>query len=126
MKIIAVPLIAVSFVASLAFAESDSAVKNRWETIGVNDGQTGHHLRAKPELTLFGKLSDKEFAEYRKGYIQGQAVFCEPETAYLRGRKGVEYMGQCAGISNEDEVVSRWLDGLKLQRTNRLAYTSTD
>ena len=126
MKIIAVPLIAVSLVSGIAFAEQDSTIKSRWEIIGVSDGQTGHHRRSKPELASFGKFSLTDFTKYQQGYIEGLKVFCEPDAAYKRGSQSIEYAGQCAGISNEDEVVSSWLEGLKKQRTNRLAYTSTD
>ena len=126
MKIIAVPLIAVSLVASLAHADQQLAAKSRWEILGATDATYGHQIRTESELSDLGKPTSLDFESYRKAYFGGLTKYCEPEAAFKQGRRGMEYVGQCAGLVNEDEIVTRWTEGLKKQQFIRLMYTSTD
>lgn len=126
MKIIAVPLIAVSLVASFAHADQQSTAKSRWEIIGATDATYGHQLRTESELSDFGKFIPLEFENYRKAYFRSLTKYCDPEAAFQQGQRGMEYAGQCSGLDNEEEIVSRWAEGLKKPKYIRLMYTSTD
>ena len=126
MKIIAVPLIAVSLVASFAHADQQLAAKSRWEVLGTTDAINGHQLKAESELSDFGKFTSLDFEIYRKAYFRSLTKYCEPEAAFKQGRRGMEYAGQCVGFANEDEIITRWTEGLKKPDFIRLMYTSTD
>ena len=102
------------------------AQENRWEQVGLIDGQTGHYQKAAPELEQFGSLSDMALSEYRQGYQKGIAEFCQPEAAFRRGLTGTKYKGQCSGLANENEVVKRWLDGSREYRFNQAITSLSD
>lgn len=126
MKIIAVPLIAVSLVASFAYADQQITAKSRWEILGSTDATHGYQLKTESELSDFGKFTSLDFETYRKAYFRGLTKYCDPEAAFKQGQRGMEYVGQCDGLANEDEIISRWTAGLKKQPFIHYMYTSTD
>lgn len=100
------------------------ARENQWEQVGLLDGQKGYHQKGSTELTQYGQASDSAINEYRQGYEKGITEFCQPETAFKRGLSGTIYKGQCAGLSNENEVVTHWQKGLNKHRVNQAITTA--
>ena len=117
-KIALIMTVAILAGCSTYAQQKQLAQENRWEQVGLLDGQTGHYQKAAPELMQFGHVSDSALNEYRQGYQKGIIEFCQPETAFRRGLNGTKYKGQCAGQSNENDVVKRWLDGMNEYRFN--------
>ena len=111
-KIALIVTVAVLAGCSTYAQQKQLAQENRWEQVGLLDGQTGHYQKAAPELGQFGQVSDAALNEYRQGYQKRIAEFCQPEAAFRRGLNGSKYKGQCAGLANEGDVVKRWLDGM--------------
>ena len=126
MKIIALPLILVSLVVSLAHAEPQSPRKNRWEFIGIADATNRHPLKSAPDLLDFGRPSKADYETYRHAYFRSLTQYCDSDSAYKQGLRGMEYVGQCDGLANEDEIAARWTEGLKKAEYMRRMYISTD
>ena len=117
-KIALIITVAVLAGCSTYAQQKQLAQENRWEQVGLLDGQTGHSQKAAPELMQFGQVSDAALNEYRQGFQKGITEFCQPEVAFRRGLNGTKYKGQCAGQSNENDVVKRWQDGMSEYRFN--------
>ena len=117
-KIALILTVAVLAGCSTYAQQKQLAQENRWEQVGLLDGQIGHYQKNSAELKQFGAISDAAMNEYKQGYQKGVVEFCQPEAAFKRGLNGKKYKGQCSGQSNESNVVKRWQDGMNEYRFN--------
>ena len=92
-------------------SQLDLAKNDQWDQIGKMDGMAGYHMKSVPELMRLGNVAGDALDQYKRGYQVGIEEYCQPEKAMMRGTNGRPYKGQCAGTSNEERVVKKWLKG---------------
>lgn len=104
-------LIALLFTAGCSTApQSDDEF---WYKQGYRLGSNGYSYQSQALTEIQQAQTKRSFIEtdYRQGYQEGKAVYCDPFKAFDKGRAGVRYIGQCAGAENETMLRAEWERG---------------
>ncbi len=95
----AVPLTTV--LSGCTTLSKDECMNAHWQQIGYAHGTNGKEyndgLKTIAKCTEYGINAD--LAQYKTGYDQGLALFCEPENGFTLGLKGSSYNGVCNSIA---------------------------
>ncbi len=102
----------ILFVLSLSGCSSlsqDECIQANWTNLGFSHGEQGYTfehgreiISACSEFGITAKLDD-----YKVGYKQGLAAFCEPENGFTLGLRGDAYNGVC----NDTQFRKAWQEG---------------
>ena len=87
------------------------AEQEQWQEIGIIDGESGHYQRGAIELAKLSALNEKDYANYKMGYLAGIEQYCQPERVFKYGSYGQQYRGECANTANETQSIQQWDEG---------------